>query len=130
MLLEPVALRPGVDPRFRRDVLDGFAMRPQRAIPARWFYDRRGSELFEEITQLPEYYPTRTETALLARHCGEIGKIVGPGRAVVEFGSGSSTMSRGLVKSASSGSTGSLGKASASAAADSRRKSPEMSSGM
>ncbi|MBV9839941.1 MAG: L-histidine N(alpha)-methyltransferase [Sphingomonadaceae bacterium] len=91
MLLEPVVVRTGVDPRFRRDVLDGFAMRPQRAIPARWFYDRRGSELFEEITQLPEYYPTRTETALLARHCGEIGKIVGPGRAVVEFGSGSST---------------------------------------
>ena len=80
-----------VDAQFRRDVRDGFAMRPQRAIPARWFYDRRGSELFEEITQLPEYYPTRTETALLEKHIAEIGRLIGPGRAVVEFGSGSST---------------------------------------
>jgi len=80
-----------VDPQFRTDVLQGFAMRPQRAIPARWFYDRRGSELFEEITRLPEYYPTRTEVALLEQHCAEIGKLVGRGRAVVEFGSGSST---------------------------------------
>jgi L-histidine N-alpha-methyltransferase len=80
-----------VDPQFRADVLAGFAMRPQRAIPARWFYDRRGSELFEDITRLPEYYPSRTEIALLERHCGEIADLVGPGRAMVEFGSGSST---------------------------------------
>jgi len=80
----------GIDPQFRADVLHGFAMRPQRAIPARWFYDRRGSELFEEITRLPEYYPTRTEIALLEQYCAEIGRVVGPGRAVVEFGSGSS----------------------------------------
>jgi L-histidine N-alpha-methyltransferase len=77
------------DPAFRSDVLAGLAMRP-RAVPARWFYDRRGSELFEAITQLPEYYPTRTETALLAAHSGDVAAIVGPGRAVVEFGSGSS----------------------------------------
>ena len=51
------------DPAFRADVLNGLTARP-RAIPARWFYDRRGSELFEDITRLPEYYPTRTETAL------------------------------------------------------------------
>lgn len=90
MLLEIAAAGKTVDPQFRKDVLAGFAMRRQRAIPARWFYDRRGSELFEEITRLPEYYPTRTEVALLEEHCGEIGKLVGPGRAVVEFGSGSS----------------------------------------
>lgn len=78
-----------VDPAFRADVLAGFAMRP-RAIPARWFYDHRGSGLFEEITDLPEYYPTRVETALLARIAGEVAAKVGPGRAVVEFGSGSS----------------------------------------
>jgi L-histidine Nalpha-methyltransferase len=91
MLLDhPV--RPAIaeaDPAFRADVLAGLAMRP-RAIPARWFYDRAGSELFEELTRLPEYYLTRTETALLAEHSGEIAKLVGPGRAVVEFGSGSS----------------------------------------
>ncbi|HWW64648.1 MAG TPA: L-histidine N(alpha)-methyltransferase [Sphingomonadaceae bacterium] len=79
-----------VDPAFRADVLAGFAM-PRRAIPARWLYDRAGSELFERITALPEYYPTRTETALLAAHCDEVGAIAGPGRAVIEFGSGSST---------------------------------------
>ena len=79
-----------VDPAFRADVLAGLSLRP-RAIPARWFYDRQGSELFEAITRLPEYYPTRVETALLERHAGEIARLVGPGRAVVEFGSGSST---------------------------------------
>jgi dimethylhistidine N-methyltransferase len=78
------------DPAFRADVLAGLAARP-RAIPARWFYDRIGSELFEAITDLPEYYPTRVETGLLAAHCGEVARLVGPGRAVVEFGSGSST---------------------------------------
>jgi dimethylhistidine N-methyltransferase len=77
------------DPAFRDDVLAGLAA-PIKAIPARWFYDRRGSELFEEITRLPEYYPTRTETALLERHAPEVGETVGTGRAVVEFGSGSS----------------------------------------
>jgi dimethylhistidine N-methyltransferase len=77
------------DPAFRDDVLAGLAA-PIKAIPARWFYDRRGSELFEEITRLPEYYPTRTETALLERHAPEVGEMVGEGRAVVEFGSGSS----------------------------------------
>ena len=77
------------DAPFRADVLAGLAMRP-RAIPARWLYDRAGSELFEAITRLPEYYPTRIETALLAAHSAEVARIVGPGRAVVEFGSGSS----------------------------------------
>lgn len=77
------------DPAFRADVLNGLTARP-RAIPARWFYDRRGSELFEDITQLPEYYPTRTETALLERLCPEVARAVGLGGAVVEFGSGSS----------------------------------------
>ena len=78
------------DPQFRADVLAGLARRP-RAIPARWFYDRRGSELFEDITDLSEYYPTRTETAILERICPEVARIAGRGRAVVEFGSGSST---------------------------------------
>ena len=78
------------DPAFRNDVLRGFGLRP-RAIPARWFYDRRGSELFEQITDLPEYYPTRTETAILRDCCGDVARIAGKGRAVVEFGSGSST---------------------------------------
>ncbi len=78
-----------VDPAFRADVLAGFAARP-RAIPARWFYDRAGSELFEAITRLPEYYPTRVETALLEKHGAAVSELTGPGRVVVEFGSGSS----------------------------------------
>ena len=80
------------DPMFQADVLRRLR-RPAawRAIPARWFYDRRGSELFEAITELPEYYPTRTETEILRRACPEVAKLAGEGRAVVEFGSGSST---------------------------------------
>ncbi|MEG3163850.1 L-histidine N(alpha)-methyltransferase [Sphingomonas sp. PB2P19] len=78
------------DPQFRADVLDGLTRRP-RAIPARWFYDRRGSELFEAITDLPEYYPTRTEAGILRTASPEVAQIAGAGRAVVEFGSGSST---------------------------------------
>jgi dimethylhistidine N-methyltransferase len=79
----------GVDLAFRADVLRGLSQR-QKAIPARWFYDLTGSELFEEITRLPEYYPTRVETGLLHAHGGEIARLVGPNRAIVEFGSGSS----------------------------------------
>jgi L-histidine N-alpha-methyltransferase len=79
-----------VDPAFRADVLNGLS-EPIPAIPARWFYDRRGSELFDEITRLPEYYPTRTETALLEEVMPEVAKLVAPSSAVVEFGSGSST---------------------------------------
>ncbi|NIJ22008.1 dimethylhistidine N-methyltransferase [Sphingomonas naasensis] len=78
------------DPNFRADVLNGLAATP-RAIPARWFYDRRGSELFEAITDLPEYYPTRTETALLMQVGPQLGALAAPNAAIVEFGSGSST---------------------------------------
>lgn len=85
------------DPAFRADVLNGLAARP-RAIPARWFYDRRGSELFEDITQLPEYYPTRTETALLERVCPEVARETGTGGAVIEFGSGSSVKTPVLLR--------------------------------
>lgn len=78
----------GLQDQFRRDVLAGLAQE-QKAIPARWFYDRRGSELFEEITALPEYYPTRTEVRILKDCCPAVAEIAGPGRAVIEFGAGS-----------------------------------------
>ena len=74
-----------VDPAFRYDVLNGLSIRP-RAIPARWLYDRSGAELFEAITTLPEYYPTRTEHAILSEAAREIAALTGPVRAVVEFG--------------------------------------------
>ena len=64
---------------------------PRKVIPARFLYDRRGSELFEAITRLPEYYPTRAEISVLARHGREIARVAGIGRPVVELGSGSST---------------------------------------
>jgi dimethylhistidine N-methyltransferase len=74
---------------FAAAVLAGLAA-PQKVVPARFFYDTAGSELFEAITRLPEYYPTRTEIGILAANSAAIAAIVGPGRAVVEFGSGSS----------------------------------------
>ena len=79
----------GVAPTFRADVLKGLS-EPQKAVPARWFYDEAGSRLFEDITRLPEYYPTRAETEILADRASEFRELIGPGRAVVEFGSGSS----------------------------------------
>ena len=79
----------GVDRAFRTDVLAGLRQ-AQKAIPARWFYDDAGSQLFEDITQLPEYYPTRSETEILTAYGPEFAELIGPGRAVVEFGSGSS----------------------------------------
>lgn len=74
---------------FAAAVLAGLAQ-PQKVIPARYFYDRVGSELFEQITALPEYYPTRTEIGILKESAAAIAEAVGPGRAVIEFGSGSS----------------------------------------
>ncbi len=78
------------DPAFLADVLAGLSAR-QKVAPARWLYDHRGSELFEAITALPEYYPTRTEHSILERHAKNIAEGVGRGRVVIEFGSGSST---------------------------------------
>jgi L-histidine N-alpha-methyltransferase len=85
------ALLATLDPQtkaFCDDVLAGLAA-PIPAIPARWLYDRRGSELFDEITRLESYYPTRTETALLHDIMGEVATRVPKGAAVVEFGAGS-----------------------------------------
>lgn len=79
----------GVDTAFRSDVLAGLAQVP-KAIPARWFYDDAGSQLFEDITRLPEYYPTRAETEILTQRSADFAEMIGEGRAVVEFGSGSS----------------------------------------
>lgn len=73
---------------FGDAVISGLSQ-PRRSIPARYFYDVRGSELFEEITRLPEYYPTRTETRLLKDHAEDLARFAGRGRAVVEFGAGS-----------------------------------------
>jgi dimethylhistidine N-methyltransferase len=75
---------------FRRDVLAGLASTIP-SVPARWLYDTHGSELFDAITRLPAYYPTRTETALLHTVMPEIAAQIRDGTAVVEFGAGSAT---------------------------------------
>jgi L-histidine N-alpha-methyltransferase len=90
----------GVDTAFREDVLAGLNQR-QKAVPARWFYDEAGSRLFEAITELPEYYPTRAETEILERHGADFAAVIGPGHAVVEFGSGSSAKTPLLLRAIS-----------------------------
>jgi dimethylhistidine N-methyltransferase len=81
---------------FRDCVIAGLSRR-QKEIPCRFLYDERGSELFEAICETPEYYPTRTETAILAGCAGEIASLMGPHCQLVEFGSGSSRKVRLLL---------------------------------
>ena len=83
---------------FRQDVREGLAQ-TQKTIPSRWLYDDRGSELFEAITDLPEYYPTRTETAILRDNAASIAEFCGPGGALVEYGAGASVKTEILLAS-------------------------------
>ncbi|MBB1472463.1 L-histidine N(alpha)-methyltransferase [Luteimonas sp. MC1782] len=78
------------------DVLRGLSATPKR-LPSKYFYDRRGSELFEAITRQPEYYPTRIELALLEARGAQIAAAVGPRAHVVEYGSGSGRKTRLLL---------------------------------
>ena len=82
---------------FGDDVLAGLAA-PIPAIPARWLYDHQGSELFDQITRLPAYYPSRTETALLQSIISEVAARIPTGAAVVEFGAGSATKTPALLR--------------------------------
>jgi L-histidine N-alpha-methyltransferase len=83
------ASQAGEDEAFADAVIGGLSA-PQKTLPCRYLYDERGSELFEQITALPEYYPTRTETAILEAHVAAIAGDSGEGQVLVEFGSGSS----------------------------------------
>ena len=87
----------GVDRAFRADVLAGLRQ-SHKAVPARWLYDDAGSQLFEDITDLEEYYPTRAETEILGERGEDFARLIGPGRAVVEFGSGSSVKTPRLLR--------------------------------
>jgi L-histidine Nalpha-methyltransferase len=78
------------DADFGNAVVAGLSQQ-NKVVPARFFYDLRGSQLFEDITQLPEYYPTRTEIALLEQHADDLARLNGRGGIVVEFGAGSAT---------------------------------------
>lgn len=77
-----------VSAAFALDLVTALAIRP-RSISPKYFYDAQGSELFDRICELPEYYPTRTELAILSRHAGEIADQMGPRAEIVEFGAGS-----------------------------------------
>lgn len=81
---------------FRADVLNGLR-KPQKAISAKYFYDAAGSEIFDRITQAPEYYLTRTELALLDKIGPELRALAGPDAVVLEPGAGSSVKIRKLL---------------------------------
>lgn len=79
------------------EILEGLKA-PQKRIPSKYFYDRRGSELFDRISELPEYYPTRAEARIMREHLDEIAALVGPRAAVIELGAGSGAKARSLLR--------------------------------
>src|SRR3954464_8704502 len=83
-----VASAPNSSPGFLLDVLSGLGS-PNKAIPPRWFYQQEGSKLFEDITRLPQYYPTRCERLILSTYIREIAALLGKDSVLVEFGGGS-----------------------------------------
>jgi dimethylhistidine N-methyltransferase len=88
-------LEPSVK-EFRKSVLHGLGSSP-KTLPCKFFYDAEGSRLFDRICELPEYYPTRTECALLAAHAADIAALAGPQVELVEFGSGAGVKIRLLL---------------------------------
>lgn len=89
---------------FEQDVLEGLTSTP-KFLSCKYFYDQRGSELFEQICETPEYYLTRTELAIMQDNIGEIAESLGPKIAMVEFGSGSSIKTQILLEHVSAIST-------------------------
>jgi dimethylhistidine N-methyltransferase len=81
---------------FLRDVLAGLTA-AHKSLPCKYLYDAEGSRLFDAITELDEYYPTRTEAAILTEHAAKIARAVGPDARVIEYGSGSSVKTRLLL---------------------------------
>lgn len=82
---------------FEADVIAGLAGKP-KTLPSRWLYDDRGSALFEQITDLPEYYPTRTETRILRENAAALAAFCGRDAVVIEYGAGASVKSRILLR--------------------------------
>lgn len=80
---------------FLRDVIEGLRL-DQKSIPPKYFYDKRGSELFDDICRQPEYYPTRTETCILRDNAADIARHIGPDCVFIELGSGVSEKIRAL----------------------------------
>ena len=90
--MQPAAVQAG----FLQEVVRGL-QQPQKSLPCKLFYDERGSRLFDRITELDEYYPTRTELAIMEQHVDEMATLLGSGCLLVEYGSGSSTKTRLLL---------------------------------
>jgi dimethylhistidine N-methyltransferase len=88
-------LEPTTD-EFRTAVIAGLSEN-QKTLPCKFFYDAEGSRLFDRICELPEYYPTRTESSILGRRAGDIARLVGPAARLVEFGSGAGVKIRLLL---------------------------------
>jgi dimethylhistidine N-methyltransferase len=82
--------------QFRADVFRGL-LAPEKKLPCKYFYDEVGSKLFEQITELEEYYPTRTELIIMERHVAEMAALLGPRCLLIEYGSGSSLKTRRLL---------------------------------
>jgi dimethylhistidine N-methyltransferase len=82
---------------FYHDVIEGLG-RPRKQLPSRWLYDERGSELFEEITRLPEYYPARTETQILREQAGEMATFCGAHCTLLEYGAGAGVKTEILLR--------------------------------
>lgn len=99
----PVMSKPRIESvetaRFRAELIAGLS-RPQKAVSPKWFYDAAGSDLFEDITRLPEYYPTRQEAALLRVLATDLTARFGDDAVLVEFGSGASEKTRILLDAA------------------------------
>lgn len=87
---------PSPDPELASSVLEGLQQTPKQVSP-RWLYDRKGSELFEAITDLPEYYLTRTEKAIFDAHLPDIAEEIGTGGVIVEYGAGALVKTRALL---------------------------------
>ena len=94
-LVSFVDLNPATED-FRTAVIDGLS-NPQKELPCKFFYDERGSQIFDQICDLEEYYPTRTEISILEDRLGEIAELVGRGAHLVELGSGASIKIRTLL---------------------------------
>lgn len=88
--------KPVQEIRMEDEVLEGLN-KPQKTLPSKYFYDERGSKLFEEICELDEYYPTNAEMRIMESTISEIAEKLGPGIELIEFGSGSSTKTRLLL---------------------------------
>ena len=93
---KPVSTEKPTDTQFLRDALEGLKSTP-KTLPCKYFYDRHGSELFDRICELPEYYPTRTEAGIMEDNIEEMAAVFGPDALLIEYGSGSSTKTRILL---------------------------------